>query len=139
MSKKDIKFIIQLPPVTKKNSQQIIHIGKKCPTCHRGDRTVPLPSKAYKTYEKTAGWFLQGARGLNINTPINLKCLYYMPTQQDVDLANLLEATCDMLVKYNVIEDDKSKIVASHDGSRVLYDKDNPRTEITISFYDSLE
>lgn len=26
-----------------------------------------------------------------------------------------------------------SRIVAGHDGSRVLYDKENPRVEITIS------
>lgn len=55
-----------------------------------------------------------------------------MPTKHRVDLVNLLEATCDVLVKADVLEDDNSKIVASHDGSRVLYDKANPRAEIYI-------
>jgi len=55
-----------------------------------------------------------------------------MQTRRRVDLVNLLEATCDMLVKYKVIEDDNNKIVVSHDGSRVFYDKENPRVEITI-------
>lgn len=32
--------------------------------------------------------------------------------------------------------DDNSQIIVSHDGSRVLYDKDNPRTEVTISPYE---
>lgn len=32
-----------------------------------------------------------------------------------------------------VIEDDCRDIVASTDGSSVLYDKQNPRTEITIT------
>ena len=39
-----------------------------------------------------------------------------------------------MLVKYGVLKDDNSEIITSHDGSRVLYDKDNPRTEVTIRF-----
>jgi len=45
---------------------------------------------------------------------------------------NLLEAIQDILVKYDILKDDNSKIVASTDGSRVLYDKQNPRTEIYI-------
>ena len=53
-----------------------------------------------------------------------------MPSKRKVDLNNLLEATTDMLVHYKVIEDDNSNIVVSHDGSRVFYDKENPRTEI---------
>jgi hypothetical protein len=34
---------------------------------------------------------------------------------------------------YGIIEDDNSQIVAGHDGSRVRYDKNNPRTEIEIT------
>lgn len=37
-----------------------------------------------------------------------------------------------MLVHHKVISDDNSGIVCSHDGSRVYYDKENPRTEIEI-------
>jgi hypothetical protein len=36
-------------------------------------------------------------------------------------------------VKYGVIEDDNSNVVVSVDGSRVLYDKENPRTEVEIT------
>ena len=36
------------------------------------------------------------------------------------------------MVKHGIIKDDHSGIVVSHDGSRVLWDKDNPRTEIII-------
>ena len=56
-----------------------------------------------------------------------------MPTHRRVDQVNLLEATLDILVEYGVLADDNSNIVVSHDGSRVLYDKNNPRTEITIT------
>lgn len=52
--------------------------------------------------------------------------------KRKVDLANLIEATCDILVKAGVLADDNSHIVAAHDGSRVDYDKKNPRVEIWI-------
>ena len=50
-----------------------------------------------------------------------------------VDLTNLLEAADDALVTAGVLADDNSKIVVSHDGSRVLLDRDKPRTEIYIT------
>ena len=62
-----------------------------------------------------------------------LRCLFYMKTRRKVDLTNLLEAADDVLVKYHVLVDDNSQIVAGHDGSRVLYDKSNPRIEIDIT------
>ena len=119
-----LKFTIPLPPVTKKNSQQII-VNKST------GRPMVIPSKQYREYEKECGWFVQG-KGMNINEPVNVKCVYYMPTRRRVDLTNLMEATHDILVKYEVLEDDNSKVIRSVDGSRVLYDKENPRTEITI-------
>lgn len=126
----NIRFTIRLPPVSKKNSQQII-------TNPKTGKHIPLPSKAYRNYEKNAGWFIGGGlRMLNISKPVNVKYMFYMPTHRIVDLTNLTEAADDMLVKYGVLKDDNSRIVVSHDGSRVLYDKNNPRTEITISFYD---
>lgn len=45
-------------------------------------------------------------------------------------------AADDLLVLANIIKDDNSSIVKSHDGSRVLYDKQNPRTEIYIFDYE---
>lgn len=132
----DIRIVIPGNPVTKKNSQRIVHIGRKCPACQRGMKTVPLPSKAYESYEELAGWYVQGyLRRLKINRPVNVKCIYWMQKNIDVDLANLLEATNDMLVQHGVLADDNRKIVASHDGSRVYVDLANPRVEITISFY----
>lgn len=63
---------------------------------------------------------------------MTLRCIYYMPTRRKVDLCNLLAATCDILVKHGILEDDNSSVIPSHDGSRVEYDKEHPRTEITI-------
>lgn len=56
-----------------------------------------------------------------------------MPTKRRVDLCNLEEAISDVLVKYGILADDNRNIVASYDGSMVLYDKENPRTEIEIT------
>ena len=56
-----------------------------------------------------------------------------MPTKRRVDLTNLMEATHDILVHCGVLADDNSKIIVSVDGSRVEYDKNNPRTEIEIT------
>lgn len=67
----------------------------------------------------------------SINSPVNVKAIYYMPTRRKVDLCNLHEALCDVLVRHGVVCDDNSKIIAAMDGSRVEYDKLNPRTEVT--------
>lgn len=114
------KMVIKLAPVTKKNSQRIVY---------RGRRPLILPSEKYEQYEHDAGWFI---RPLGIDYAVNIRCLYYMATRRIVDLVNLQEATLDVLVKYGAIKDDNSRIVASMDGSRVFYDKENPRTEIYI-------
>ena len=121
--KEPIKIIIPLNPVTKKNSQRVISNGRQ---------VIVLPSKAYATYEKACYPYLIGCR-LGINEPINIKAIYYRQTRHIVDLCNLHEALCDVLVKYGVVADDNSRIIASMDGSRVCYDKEFPRTEITIT------
>lgn len=111
------------PPRTKKNSSQIVKLhGRHC----------VIPSKAYKAYEKEALWHIPKRRE-PMHGPVNVQCVYYMPTRRRVDLCNLLEATCDILVKGGILQDDNSGVVASHDGSRVAYDKLRPRVEITIT------
>ena len=121
-----MKFTIPFPPITKKNHQQI-----------RRNRSTGKPfiaqSNQYRDYENACLLAIQGRYRINIDYPINLTALFYMPTHRRVDLVNLLEALQDALVKANVLEDDNSKIVKSVDGSRVLYDKEHPRTEVIIS------
>lgn len=119
-----ISFTIGLKPITKKNSQRI------CINSKTG-RPFILPSKQYVQYEKDAGWYMPKCD--MITGRVNIKATYYMPTRHKVDLINLHEALHDILVKYRVIEDDNSKIVVSTDGSRVRYDKNNPRTEVEIT------
>ena len=94
---------------------------------------IPMPSSQYKLYSQEFMWQIPYAAKKRIETPVNLKCVYFMGTKRKVDLCNLIEATCDILVDAGVLADDNSQIVASHDGCKVLYDKENPRVEIEIS------
>ena len=127
-----IRFTIPGQPITKKNSQRVIDVGPRCQACGRGRRSRPLPSEKFMAYQDMAGYYLPHKHE-KLEGPFNLKAVYYMPNRRHVDLLNLQEATCDILVHYGVLADDDSRIVASHDGSRVDYDKDNPRVEVEIT------
>jgi Holliday junction resolvase RusA-like endonuclease len=122
--KEYMNITIELPPITKKNHSQIIKAK---------GRLMVIPSKQYRDYEKACATFIPQMPFNMFDCPVNVKCLYYMPTHRRVDLVNLQEATLDILVKYGILKDDNSNIVVSMDGSRVLYDKEHPRTEIEIT------
>lgn len=125
MTGEERTYIIPLPPITKKNHQQI-RVNPKT-----GKRFVS-PSSQYQDYAQRALWLLRPRPDKPISEPVEVCCRFYMPTHRRVDLVNLLEAIDDILVDAGILADDNSAIVASHDGSRVLYDKQQPRTEITI-------
>ena len=120
------KIVIKGRPITKKNHSQIVRSG---------NRHILVPSKPYKAYEHSSLMQIPAKFRQRINYPVNVQCVYYMPTRRSVDLVNLLEATMDILVRAGVLEDDNCKIVAAHDGSRVVYDKYDPRVEIMIHNY----
>lgn len=130
-----IKFTIPLQPISKKNSQQIFPLFSRTFTgwTFKGRNVRPTihPSKAYKEYEKEAAWFIPKIKG-SIDYPVNVKCLFYMKTHRKCDLTNLLESIDDIMVKHGLLADDNFTVIESHDGSRVLYDKENPRTEVYI-------
>lgn len=120
-----MRITIPLTPITKKNSQRIIWNN-------RAKRPMIIPSAQYKEYEKAAEEYMQtGCEP--INTPVNVQMVFTMPTRRRVDLVNLQESCLDILVKYGVLADDNSNIVAAMDGSRVEYEKGAGKTEITIT------
>lgn len=121
-----MQYIIPLPPVTKKNSQRIM-VNKTT------GKPFIMPSAKYLQYEQAARCFLCPPSDGPINYPVNVRCMFYMPSRRKADLTNLLEAADDLLVAAGILADDSYNIVAGHDGSRCLVDKDNPRTEITIT------
>ena len=120
-----LHLVIEGAPVTKKNSQRVFTVN--------GHLKI-MPSKAYKEYEEMAlrQLMAQPTPVAPISVPVTVTCVYRMPTHRRVDLVNLLEATDDILTRARIIEDDCVQIVASHDGSRVTYDKDHPGVDITI-------
>ena len=118
-----MQFTIPIPPISKKNSQQIVR--------RKDGRPCIIPSQKYKEYEKAVGRYMPKVS--TIDRMVNVKAIFYMPTHRIVDLVNLQEALLDVLVKYRVLDDDNSRIVVSMDGSRVEYDKENPRTEVEIT------
>lgn len=120
-----LKYTIPGRPISKKNSMQMAYNKAT-------GKMFPVQSEAYKRFEKEARKALLPIPEKPVEEKVNVRCLYFMPTRSKVDLCNLLGGTCDVLVKHRVIADDNSNIVVGHDGSRVLYDKENPRTEIYI-------
>lgn len=122
----EMRIVIPFAPITKKNSQRIlINPGTRKPFIAQSEK--------YKQYERACTLILAKQGQPRIGYPVNVKALYYMPTRRRVDLTNLHEALHDILVRAEILEDDNCKIVVSTDGSRVLYDKMNPRTEVYIT------
>lgn len=119
-------------PVSKKNSLQMAVnkvTGKK----------FPVQSAAYKKYEKLAKPYLKPLEE-PIERPVNLKVTYWIAKNKDgsipktkVDLTNLLNATCDLLVKYQILADDNCQIVHDFDGTHVIYTSGDEYTEIEIT------
>lgn len=120
-----VKYMIPFAPVSKKNSQRIV-------TNRITGKPFIIQSPQYADYEIAASYFLKPKPTNPIDYPVTVRCIYYMPTRRRVDMSNLMAATHDILVKYGVLADDNRDIIASVDGSRVHYDKKNPRTEIEI-------
>ena len=118
-----ITFTVKGNPVTKKNSSQIVVAG---------GRPRVIPSKAYKEYAKVFMVQVPAMARQKLDVPQNLRCTYYMQTRRRVDLNNLLAATADLLVQAGVLEDDNADIVYSLDGSRVSYDKNEPRVVVEL-------
>ena len=126
-----IKLTIYGNPVTKKNSQRMVYAK---------GRIIPLPSKAYIDYEKSAKEQLLGQIGEPmIDYPVNVACTFYMGSRRRVDIGNLISGIHDILVSANVLADDNRDIVAGVDSCRVMYDKQNPRCEVTITEIENYE
>lgn len=121
----DTKIYYLHAPITKKNSQQIL-------TNHRTGKPFIAPSRQYKNYEQAAMWYLTPKPKTPLAGRYRVATVFYMPTRRRVDLTNLMEAAHDTLVAAKILADDNNTVIASVDGSRVLYDKANPRTEIFI-------
>ena len=124
----DIEFTLPIKPRTKKNSSSFVTL--------KNGRTILLPSKYYRAFEKEAVSYVESLFGNlePIDRPINLCCVFYKDKNHISDLVGYLQAIQDTLVKAGLLKDDNSNIVASTDGSRVELDRENPRIEVKITW-----
>lgn len=122
-----MKFTIPIIPRTKKNSSEIRY---------RRGKPYVAPSRLYENYEYEGIMSIPSKYKKEIDYPVNIKAIYYVKRNARIDKTNLESALMDMLVAAGVLADDsaiKPSIVVATDGSRVYYDKNNPRIEVEIS------
>jgi Holliday junction resolvase RusA-like endonuclease len=118
-----LSLTIKGPPRSKKNSMQAMCIGGK---------PRLLQSKLYLAYERDALKQLWAVGNLQFFMPVHVVCTYWVPDKRKRDLTNLMAATHDILEKSQLIKNDD--LILSVDGSRIAgVDRENPRTEITIT------
>ena len=129
----EIRYTIESEGRTKKNHQMIAGAGKRCPVCHKHEKQWIRQGAAHDNFAELARWQLRPVPPKPIDCPVNVKCLFYMQTRRRVDKGNLEAAIHDLLVDCGILADDNRDIIATTDGSMVLYDKEHPRVEITIT------
>ena len=121
-----MKIKIPLLCRSKKNSQRIIYNP-------RTKKPMIIQSEIYKKFERECGLYLKKIKSNVITYPVNLKCLFYVPDKRKRDLTNLENAIADILVKYEILEDDNYNIIAGWDGSRIIYEKGKEEIDIEIT------
>lgn len=137
----DFKIRLQVDgkPAVLKNSRKVVMLGARCPTCKRGMKTASVPSTSAERWLKAARKQLPPQWPFNEAIPkrirVSAKIVTYAHDRRARDLDNTYGCPQDAIQPHGdwwgIIEDDCQ--IASHDGSRLRYDKDNPRVEITLT------
>lgn len=133
------RYTIPLNPRPKKNEHRIAGSGPKCPVCKKYKKQFVRNGNKTTEYAFQAAKFLQPKPKKPIGGPVHIVYRCYRETRHRVDDLNLYEALDDILVKSGILIDDNINIIRSRDGSRVTYDKENPRAEIYIYRYEEEE
>lgn len=120
-----LTYVVTGNPIVKKNTQKVVW---------RNRRPIVVYSAAYRSWWNNAmdELALQQKPAEPIDYPVLLVCKFFMQTLRIVDLSALYEGIQDTLVKAEILKDDNFNIIIGHDGSRVLLDRENPRTEVAI-------
>lgn len=129
------QYVIPLDPRAKKNSHRIAGSGPRCPMCGKFQKQFIRNGSTATDFAFRAAQYLHPKPAKPIDGQVHLIYRVYTATWHKKDDLNLYEALDDILVKEKILEDDNRKIIRSRDGSRVLYDKENPRAEIYIYDY----
>lgn len=124
-----MKLVLYGEPPSKKNTQEFVRFRRKDGT----SGSALIQNERYRQFESDCGWQIPNSVRQFIDYPVNIKAIYYRSNLIKVDRPNLENALLDILVKWGVLADDNRDIAAASDGSRVLYDPDNPRIEVEIT------
>lgn len=130
-----LTYTIPLDPKTKKNSHRISGCGPRCPVCGKYKKQFVRNGSGTTEFAFRAAKYLHPKPEKPLPGKVHIVYRLYTGTRRRVDDLNLYEALDDILVKERILEDDNRNIIRSRDGSRVLYDKENPRAEIYIYDY----
>lgn len=122
------KYVIPLNPVTKKHHQ---HTEKD----RRTNRKYIVASADYDSYIHNCKLMVKPVE--TFQKPVTVKCLFYINNNYGVNLVDLLEVADDVLVECGILPDENCKYIVSYDGSRVIQERKNPRTEIYIEEYNN--
>ena len=128
-------YVIPLDPRTKKNHQTIAGKGPVCHVCGKRAKQYIRQGHANTEYAARAARFLHPKPREPLAGPVKIQYRLYMQTRRKVDDLNLYAALDDILVHEGVLKDDNINVIRDRDGSRVFYDKENPRAEIYIYEY----
>lgn len=125
---KPIKIEIPGSIRSKKNSMRPVTIGG----VKQPKRVILIPSKAYKKWEEGARKEIktqlpQGWRVIKEGVSVSVACYY---KGKKPDLSGCLESIGDCL--EGIVWENDGQIV-SWDGSRVVHDKEHPRTIIQVA------
>jgi len=129
------QYVIPLDPRSKKNSHRIAGCGPRCPMCGKYKKQFIRNGKITTNYAAGVGTYLLPKPTKPITGPVHLVYRLYTQTWHRKDDLNLYAALDDILVSMGILKDDDRKTIRNRDGSRVLYDKENPRAEIYIYEY----
>lgn len=131
--KSELKLTLPGVPRTKKTSNRAWDVGRKCPCCKRGTRTVVMPSEAWCDWRDLLVPKIKAFLGLSwrpIDVHVNCAALYYR--EKDLgDSAGFNTGLADLLEAAGVVRNDV--LIRTWDGSRLLKDAARPRVEVTLA------
>lgn len=157
----EFEYKITIPgcPRTKKNGRtySFQRFDKRLQRLVNRPKPILIDKPAYSKWvtDATQALMVWKSKQKGVNFPLtqkmNMKCLFFMEPsiikagndEYGVDLSALYEGIQDVMSGngnhsvpaqyYQIIIDDNSSIIGSHDGSRVLLDLVRPRMEVTLT------
>jgi hypothetical protein len=136
----ELRLVIPGAPFSWKRARKVIRFG--------GHASIGLTKEA-KAWAQAAvtqlrlQWSAEFGGPIPKSVPLNARITSYLPTRRLTDASNLYQGPEDVMqacgsrctprckMHAGVIEDDCA--IEAHDGSRRLYDKENPRVEIVLT------